>query len=179
MSTISLQEYIPETINQFEVTRDNTKLLGLAAAQDLPGIEIETDEIRGAGMYGTRSVPATGHVADTEWELKYISYGAHMTQFGDTTQEINLQLRAGMQMQNSRDLTIAYKPFVIFVRGRMIAFNPGGMELGKKTEASVKLNLDMIKPMLGNEPQIYIDKILGIYQVDGKDLLAPIKACLA
>ena len=178
MASIQLQNYVPETVNQFSVYRDTGRLLGIANSLDLPTLTIITDEITGAGFYGKRSVPATGHVDDTELELKFISYHAHMTQFGDTTQEINLQVRAAEQMQDQTTLRIDYVPWVMFVRGRMIEFKPGKMESTKKNESSVKLDLDMGKIMLNKEPSIYIDKILGIYMVDGVDLTAPIQALL-
>ena len=178
MASVSLQEYIPETMNQFRIYRDGSELLGVARELDLPTLEIITDTVEGAGFWGTHSVPATGHVDDTEWELKFMSYHAHMTQFGDTTQEINLQIRAAEQMQNYKTLKIDYVSWVMFTRGRMIKFAIGKLEPAKKTDSSVTLNLDMVKILFGGEVSIHIDKVLGVYIVDGEDLIAPIKAQL-
>lgn len=178
MASQQLQNYIPETVNQFTIYRDNTRLLGVANSIDLPDIPIVKDEITGAGFWGVRNVPATGHVDDVEWELKFISYHAHLTQFGDTTQEINLMIRASEQMQDQMTLEIKYIPWVMFVRGRMVDFKPGKLENTKKNESTVTLNLDKVEIRLNDEPSIHWDKILGVYEVDGVDLIAPIRAQL-
>lgn len=179
MATVDLQGFIPEAINNFRVFRDGKRLLGIASSLNLPEIEIETEEIAGAGMWGTRSVPATGHVKDLEWTLPFISYGAHMTEFGDTTQEINIHIRAAQQMQNEATLAIAYIPFYFWVRGRMVKFKPGKVELAKRTEAELTMNVDYMKLTLGEESQFEFDKINGTYYVDGKDLLEPIQALIS
>ena len=59
--------------------------------------------------------------------------------------------------------------------GRVKKFNPGKVEKGEGMEATVKLELTYLMVEVDGQQLVEIDKLKGVYKVNGKDMLAAIK----
>ena len=91
--------------------------------------------------------------------------------------QVNLTIRAAQQAVD-KNLGYAYKGLRIVEVGRVKAFTPGKIKPGEGMDAKVKLELTYL--MIENDGQqiIEIDKLNGIYRVNGEDMLADVSALI-
>ena len=65
--------YMDEQTINWAVFEDGTEFLGMATAT-LPGTDMQTQEVSGAGISGSYTVPTTGHVGPRTLTLNFIQY---------------------------------------------------------------------------------------------------------
>ena len=90
---------------------------------------------------------------------------------------VNLTLRAAQQVY---DKTGGYnfKGLRVVEIGRVKSFNPGKVEKGEAMEATITLELTYIMIENDGEEIIAIDKLNGVYRVQGEDMLADVTALI-
>ena len=84
---------------------------------------------------------------------------------------VNLTFRAAQQVY---DKTGGYnfKGLRVVEMGRVKKFNPGKIEKGEAMEATVTLELTAIKVEVDGAVLLEVDKLNGVYKVNGVDMLA-------
>ena len=79
---------------------------------------------------------------------------------------------------DDKSLGYAYKGLRIVEIGRVKEFTPGKIKAGEGMEAKVKLELTYLMIENDGEEIIAIDKLNGIYRVQGEDMLADVAALI-
>ena len=88
---------------------------------------------------------------------------------------VNLTLRAAQQVY---DKTGGYnfKGLRVVEIGRVKSFNPGKVEKGEAMEATITLELTYIMIEVDGVQLLEVDKLNGIYKVNGNDMLAGVNS---
>ena len=63
----------------------------------------------------------------------------------------------------------------VSVRGLVKTFTPGTVKAGAKMESSVTLSLSYYKIVIDGTTMLEIDKLNGVYIVDGEDILKEVR----
>ena len=91
--------------------------------------------------------------------------------------QVNLTFRVAQQAVD-KSLGYAYKGLRIVEVGRVKEFTPGKIKAGEGMEAKVKLELTYIMIENDGEEIIAIDKLNGVFRVQGEDMLADVTALI-
>ena len=86
---------------------------------------------------------------------------------------VNLTLRAAQQVYDKTG-GYAFKGLRVVEMGRVKTFNPGKVEKGEGMEAKVMLELTYLLVENDGSPLLEVDKLNGVYKVNGVDMLAGI-----
>jgi len=70
---------------------------------------------------------------------------------------------------------VGYSQFSVAVRGLVKAFSPGSAKAGAKMESKVTLSLSYYKIVIDGTTMLEIDKLNGVYIVNGKDVLKEVR----
>ena len=68
-----------------------------------------------------------------------------------------------------------YQNVSISVRGILKQFSPGTMKSGGRMDSSVTLGLSYYKIVLGSKTMLEIDRLNGVYIINGKDVLKEVR----
>ena len=161
----------PEIVNSFNVYIDGVKAIGTAPEITLPQITSETIDVSGAGILGKISAPNIGQ--EISFNLVYSSFVNVLS----PKRQVNLTFRVAQQAVD-KSLGYAYKGLRIVEVGRVKEFTPGKIKAGEGMEAKVKLELTYLMIENDGEEIIAIDKLNGIYRVQGEDMLADVAALI-
>ena len=91
----------------------------------------------------------------------------------DPTALVDLTFRASAQSTVKSTGAIDYKGMRVVERGRLKAFNPGTLEMGKQMGASVTLEILYILVEIGGVKALEYDKLNSVFV--GKDLLEKVR----
>ena len=161
--------YIPEKINDFNTYLDGNKMIGVAASVTLPEVKMKTSTVSGAGINGEIDSPTIGQFESMEQEIDFnVLYSSAMDMLSPLS-VVNLTLRAAQQVYDKTG-GYAFKGLRVVEMGRVKTFNPGKVEKGEGMEAKVTYLL------VENDgsPLLEVDKLNGVYKVNGVDMLAGI-----
>lgn len=163
---------IPEVLNDYNVyDMDGEKKIGVTDSITLASIQLMTAAINGAGVMGEYNTPVVGHVQSVQQEIPFrVLYGG-VTRFLDHTRTTGVTIRGPIQVQET-DTGIT-KPLQLrfVVRGKTTEVNPGTAKAGDAMGASVKFEALYILLEVGGETLIEMDKLNGIFVVNGVDLM--------
>jgi hypothetical protein len=169
--------YIPEKINDFNSYLDGTKMIGVAASVDLAEISMKTSTISGMGINGEIDSPDIGQFESMEQEVQFSTLYSSYADMLAPTKTVNLTFRAAQQVYDKTG-GYAFKGLRVVEKGRVKKFKPGKLEKGESMEATVTLELTYILIENDGSPLVEIDKLNGIYNVNGVDMLKDIKALI-
>ena len=88
---------------------------------------------------------------------------------------VNLTLRAAQQVYDKTG-GYAFKGLRIVMGGRVKEFNPGTVKKGDAMDAETTLELTYYMIEVDGEQVVEVDKLNGVYKVNGSDMLAGISA---
>ena len=158
--------YIPEKINDFNTYLDGNKMIGVAASVTLPEVKMKTSTVSGAGINGEIDSPTIGQFESMEQEIDFnVLYSSAMDMLSPLS-VVNLTLRAAQQVYDKTG-GYAFKGLRVVEMGRVKTFNPGKVE---------KVTLELTYLLVENDgsPLLEVDKLNGVYKVNGVDMLAGI-----
>lgn len=165
--------YIPEKINDFNTYLDGNKMIGVAASVTLPEVKMKTSTVSGAGINGEIDSPTIGQFESMEQEIDFnVLYSSAMDMLSPIS-VVNLTLRAAQQVYDKTG-GYAFKGLRVVEMGRVKTFNPGKVEKGEGMEAKVTLELTYLLVENDGSPLLEVDKLNGVYKVNGVDMLAGI-----
>jgi len=159
----------PEIVNSFNVYIDGVKAIGTAPEITLPQITSETIDVSGAGILGKISAPNIGQFESIEQEVSFNLVYSSFVNVLSPKRQVNLTFRVAQQAVD-KSLGYAYKGLRIVEVGRVKEFTPGKIKAGEGMEAKVKLELTYIMIENDGEEIIAIDKLNGVYRVQGEDM---------
>jgi hypothetical protein len=90
---------------------------------------------------------------------------------------VNLTFRAAQQVYDKTG-GYAFKGLRIVEMGRVKKFKPGKIEKGEAMEATVTLELTYIMIEVDGKQLVEIDKLNGVYKVNGVDMIAGVKSLI-
>lgn len=169
--------YIPEKINDYNAYLDGTKMIGVAASVSLPPVKMKTSTVSGVGVNGELDSPTIGQFESMEQEIQFNTlYSSAMDALSPLT-NVNLTLRAAQQVYDKTG-GYAFKGLRVVEMGRVKSFEPGKVEKGEAMEAKVILELTYLMIEVDGNQLLEVDKLNGIYKVNGVDMLAGVKSLI-
>lgn len=167
---------IPEVINNFNAYNQGNVLVGVTGAVNIPDFEAITEEIGGAGIQGTYETSIPGFYSSIAQEIPFRILDTDIFALMNPSDPVDLTFRASEQSTVKSTGSLDYKGMRIVERGRLKSFKPGKLEIGKAMEASVTLELLYILIEIDGKTKLEYDKLNSVFVVDGKDLLAKVRA---
>lgn len=166
----------PEVINSFNVYNGGNKFLGTSGEVSLAGLQSMTATVSGAGILGEYNTAIIGMFQSMTQEIPFRIINEEFFSLLDTTSQAEIVLRSSIQNVNKETGgAVSTQGMRIVFRGRPTAANPGTLKQGDLMNATVTLELTYILIEMGGEVKLELDKLNGIYKVNGKDLLAEIR----
>lgn len=165
---------LPRKLKNFNLFVDGESYVGQVTEVTLPKLSRKTEDYRAGGMNG----PVAAGLGLEKLELKWTAGGyikSLLTQWGSqTVGGVLLRFAGALQADDSADVT----SLEVTVRGRHDEIDPGKAEAGSKTEIQVSTSISYYKLVLNGQTLIEIDFVNMIEIVDGKDLMADIRAAI-
>ena len=163
--------YIPEKINEYNAYLDGTKMIGVAASVTLPEVNMKTSAVSGVGVNGELDSPTIGQFESMEQEIQFNTLYSSAMDMLSPLSTVNLTLRASQQVYDKQG---GYN----FKGLRVKKFNPGKVEKGEAMEATVTLELTYLMIEVDGQQLLEVDKLNGIYKVNGTDMLAGVNSLI-
>ena len=160
---------------QYLYTRDQI----LAAALDLTrreGISALTARALGKQL-GTSAKPIFGQFESMEQEIQFNTLYSSAMDMLSPLSTVNLTLRASQQVYDKQG-GYNFKGLRVVEIGRVKKFNPGKVEKGEAMEATVTLELTYLMIEVDGKQLLEVDKLNGIYKVNGTDMLAGVNSLI-
>ena len=165
--------HIPEKINDFNAYLDGNKMIGVAASVTLPEVNMKTSTVSGAGINGEIDSPTIGQFESMEQEIQFNVLHSSAVDMLSPLSAVNLTFRAAQQVYDKTG-GYAYKGLRVVEMGRVKKFKPGKIEKGEGMEAAVTLELTYLMVENDGKTLMEVDKLNGVYKVNGVDMLAGI-----
>ncbi len=128
-------------------------------------------------ILGKISAPNIGQFESIEQEVSFNLVYSSFVNVLSPKRQVNLTFRVAQQAVD-KSLGYAYKGLRIVEVGRVKEFTPGKIKAGEGMEAKVKLELTYIMIENDGKEIIAIDKLNGVYRVQGEDMLADVTALI-
>lgn len=169
------KNYIPEKINDYNAYLDGNKMIGVAASVTLPEVNMKTSTVAGVGVNGEIDSPNIGQFESMEQEIQFNTLYSSAVDCFNPLSTVNLTFRAAQQVYDKTG-GYAFKGLRVVEIGRVKKMKPGKIEKGEAMEATVTLELTYILIEVDGAQLIEVDKLNGVYKVNGQDILAGIKS---
>lgn len=170
------QSLIPEIINNYNVYVKGNKCIGVTGATTLPTTDAITETINGAGILGTYETSVPGQFGSLEQEINFRNLDEDVFSIMDPSEPVAITMRGSEQLTNRSTGALTYRPIRIVERGRLKSFDPGKLENGKMMGSKVTLELFYYLIEVDGKVMLEYDKLNSVYKINGKDMLAKIKA---
>jgi hypothetical protein len=143
----------------------------------LPEINMKTSTVAGVGVNGELDSPTIGQFESMEQEVQFNTLFSSATDVMNPLTVVNLTFRAAQQVYDKTG-GYAFKGLRIVEMGRVKKFKPGKIEKGEAMEATVTLELTYIMIEVDGKQLVEIDKLNGVYKVNGVDMIAGVKSLI-
>lgn len=169
MADSSKKELSSKTIDYTVYVRDsgNAEKIGDTTEITLPSIEKLTDTIKGSGIIGEIDMPTFGQIGSMETEISirvsndkfYTLAGASQLEYRWVTDAIDLS--------NGKVRPIPNKAFLTVVNKKA---EEGKIASGEAQDGSVAAEVIAYKRICDGKEILNIDKLNGIYSLNGKNI---------
>jgi len=166
--------YVPEKINDANCYLDGNKMIGVAASIDLSEVNMKTSTVSGMGINGELDSPTIGVFESIEQEVQFNTLYSSFADMLSPLSTVNLTFRAAQQVYDKTG-GYAFKGLRVVEMGRVKKFKPGKIEKGESMEATVTIELTYILIENDGVKLVEIDKLNGVFVVNGVDMLAEIR----
>lgn len=166
----------PSVINDFNVYKNGTKLIGITGEVSLPEFTSKSTTINGAGILGDIEEAVLAQFDNMVVSIPFRTLSDDIFSIMNPSEAVDLTLRGAIQSTNLTTGTTEFRGMRVVVRGKMASFAPGNVQNGEQMGSSVSLNLTYILIEVDGEKKIELDKLNGVYIVNGQDLLQAIRA---
>jgi len=159
---------------QHNVLVDNEALDDVTGFE-LPSIEISTSELSGAGIMGTISMPTTGQLGALELTISYRSNIGKSRLVKPGIRNIEIRLAQDYMTPEGAMLPKGSK---IFCTGLFKSSQGGSVENNNPTEGNAVYEVIRYRHIVDGVETLLIDKLAGIYKVNGVDYMQSVNAVL-
>lgn len=142
----------------------------------LPSVEMQTAEIKGAGILGAMDMPVTGQLNSMTFTINLRSVNKnHGKIMKPGVRDIELRFVRDVITSEGQTITEGTK---IFITGVIKKYDPGKVEPPSTMEGSAEFETLRFRIVVDGTETLLIDKLNGIYQVNGVDHMKNIRAVL-
>jgi P2 family phage contractile tail tube protein len=166
---------IPEVINDFNLYTSGNVLSGHTGEVALPDFEAITATISGGGILGEYETPVVGHFGSMEQEIPFRCINNDYFKLVDPSTTLDLTLRGSIQTTVKATQNIDYVGMRVVMRGRCKKLAIGTVKQREGMDSSVTLELTYILVEMDGSKKVELDKLNGVYKVNGTDLLAKVR----
>lgn len=165
---------LPRKLKNFTLFNDGRAYLGEVPEVTLPKLTRKTEDYRAGGMNG----PIKEDLGMEGLELQWTAAGYLRDLFGQwgAARHDALLLRFAGALQDAGTGNVG--ALEIVVRGRHTEIDPGTSKAGDLTEIKVTSALSYYKLSIDGSTVIEIDLVNMVEYVDGRDLMADIRAAI-
>lgn len=172
-----MPEISNKVIDYSVYVRENGKATKIndTTSATLPSIEKLTDTIKGSGIIGEIDVPTLGQVGSMELEL---SIRVTNEQYGILISANEIELRwvtDVLDPSTGKVKTIAHKAFLKVINKKA---EEGKLEPGAAQDGSATFEVIAYRRIVNGKEILNIDKLNGIYAINGVNQLSDISANL-
>ncbi|AMW99310.1 phage major tail tube protein [Rummeliibacillus stabekisii] len=168
---------IPYAIADYSVYLGQDKLKGVAGEITLPDIEEQTESFEGAGILGEIEVGTAGRFSKFEVEFPFVTIDREVTELKKNSDKA-IYLRAAGAYVNKETGKLEYVKVKITLKGPRPAVSLGKLAANKPTNSTVKMKPFYIKVEVNDEILLEVDKLNGVYKLNGEDQLSVINSYL-
>lgn len=165
---------IPEVIHDFNLYLSGNKLGGVTGEVALPDFEAVTETISGAGILGEFESVIAGRYGSMEQEVPFRVINEDMFKLIDPTVPVELTLRGAIQQTVKATGAVDYIGMRVVFRGRSKKIAIGTVKQGGPMDSSIALELTYILIEMDGKSKVELDKINGVFRINGVDLLAKV-----
>ena len=169
--------YIPEKINNYNAYLNATKMIRKAASVTLTENKMKSGTTSGVGVSGEIDSPTIGEFESLEQEIQFNTLYSSAKDMLSPLSSVNLTFRAAQQVYDKSG-GYSFKGLRVVEMGRVKSFNPGKIEKGEAMEATVTMELTYIMIEVDGVQILELDKLNGVYKVNGVDMLAGINSLI-
>lgn len=142
----------------------------------LPSIEAQTGEIKGAGILGSIDMPVTGQIGSMTFTINMRSVNKNSSRLARPGVH-NLELRFVRDVVTADGQTIPAGT-KIFISGLNKKFDPGKVEPPTTMDGSADFEVIRYRQVIEGNETLLVDKRNYIYKVDGIDYMQQIRQAL-
>ncbi len=165
--------YIPEKINDFNTYMDGNKMIGVAASVTLPEVKMKTSTVSGAGINGEIDSPTIGQFEGMEQEIDFnVLYSSAMDMLSPLVRGEPDAARRPAGLRQDRRLRLQGP--ACGGDGPREDLQPRQGGEGRRHGGQVTLELTYLLVENDGSPLLEVDKLNGVYKVNGVDMLAGI-----
>lgn len=142
----------------------------------LPSIETQTSEIKGAGILGSIDMPATGQFNSMVFTINSRSINAKSSNLAKPgVQNLELRFVKDVLAANGQMVPQGAK---IFIAGINKKYDPGKVESPAAMDGSIEFEVLRYRQIIDGVEMLLIDKRNYVYKVNGVDYLQQVRANL-
>ena len=167
---------IPEVIHDFNLYVTGNKLGGVTGEVKVPELASVTSTTSGAGILGEYESVVAGHYGSMEQEIPFRCINADYFTLINPNEAFEVTLRGSIQYTEQATMKVKHMGMRIVYRGRCKKINIGTVKQRGSMDSSVTLELFYILIEMDGQSKLELDKLNGVFKVDGVDLLAEVKA---
>lgn len=164
---------LPEFINNFNIYDNynaSNKLIGISDEVKLPSFDSKTVTVSGAGIFGEFDSPVPGAFGSMVFNIPFkVLYKSAIPKVNGNN--VSLTLRGSVQIEDTVTGNSANVPMVISVKGKVKNFDPGTVKIADAMNGSMDIELTYISITVNSDVIVKLDKINGVYQLNGEDML--------
>lgn len=164
-----------EILTNFTAWEDGVNWIG-AVDVELPSFEALSESIRGAGIAGEYDSVIKGHFGSQKLKLNWRTVTPESAKLNDPTVHA-LDFRGNQQIFDPLN---GYIDQAVVVKTRCVPLNytPGKFAVASATETANEFEVHYIKIIVDDKELIEFDKFNFVYKVNGKDVMATVRANL-
>lgn len=166
---------VPEVVNDFNLYNGSSRLVGITGEVTIPDLEGLTETISGTGILGEYDAPGIGRYGEIELEVPFRCLDADYFNLIDPTSPIMLTLRGAVQYSVKATGAADYIGMRIVARGKPKTISVGTVKQGGPTDSTVAVGCTYFFIEMDGKPKFELDKLNGVFKVNGKDLLSKVK----
>ncbi|MGI5839285.1 MAG: phage major tail tube protein [bacterium] len=142
----------------------------------LPSIETQTGEVKGAGILGTIDMPATGQIGSMTFTINMRSVNKKAAELAKPGLQ-NIELRFVRDTVTADGQTVP-EGAKIFIAGINKKFDPGKVESPTTMDGSIDFEVLRYRQIIDGVETLLIDKRNYIFKVNGVDYMKQVRAAL-
>jgi uncharacterized protein len=168
---------IPTRVNNLVAYDSSGVKLGAVSEATLPSVELQAENLTGAGIMGEIEVPSLGRVQPMTLTLNWrVVTRAAVSLLAQGSQ--SLELRGAIEAEDDSGGGSTVQKLRVIVVGRCKVYNPGNLSPNSVMDASHEFACSYYKLELDDEVLAEIDQYNSVFSVLGTDYMADVRAAL-
>lgn len=168
---------IPEKVINFTCYVNGSSELAGMVDLTLPTIENMTETISGAGIAGEMESVTPGHTSAMTFSINFRSLVDKNISL-IKPEPYDFEVKGALQETDSKTGKIEVKKLTVSIRGIPKKADLGKLAVSKSTDTNGEFTCEYLKIDIDGKTSLEIDKSNMVFNVDGKDYLAEVRAAL-